>query len=303
MNEPNAAVTGNGGVTAGAVIETTTASFRADVIARSARNPVLVDFWAPWCEPCKQLAPALEKVTRAAGGKISLVKMNIEQYPEIAGQLGIQSIPAVIAFQKGQPVDGFMGALPESQIKGFVERLVGPIGGEAEELIASAEAALGAGHASDAAALFSEALGLDPADVKAIAGLARAQVELGNLDVAAAVLSSAENAKDVGGVLAAARAALDLAKQAESLGDFSDLERRIAADPGNFQARFDLAVALNAAGKRAEAAESLLEIIRRDKSWNDNAARKQLLQLFEAWGHMEPETVAARRQLSVVLYS
>jgi putative thioredoxin len=290
-------------VPAGLIVETSSSSFRADVIAQSTRLPVLVDFWAPWCEPCKKMTPVLEKVVKAAGGKVRLAKMNIEQYPEIAGQLGIQSIPAVIAFQKGQPLNGFSGALPESQIRAFLERLVGPIGGEFEALLADAEAALVAGEISTAADLFHEARDAEPDDVKAIAGLAKSLVALGELDQAEEVLAPAAGAKDIGGALAAARAALDVARQAENVGDFGNLQKAIAADPTNFQARFDLAIALNATGRRKEAAESLMEIIKRDRAWNDEAARKQLLQLFEAWGHMDPDTMSARRKLSVLLFS
>jgi putative thioredoxin len=301
MLEQNKATEAN--APAASIIETSSQGFRVDVIAQSARQPVLVDFWAPWCEPCKTLTPALEKLVKSTGGKVRLAKMNIEQYPEIAGQLGIQSIPAVIAFQKGQPIDGFMGALPESQIKSFLERLIGPIGGEFEELVKEADTALSAGDNERAVELFSEAHATDPDDIKAIAGLARALVATGDLENAEEILLSAANAKDAGGVLAAARSALDVAQQAANVGDFAELEKKIADDPKDYQSRFDLALALNAAGKRNEAADSLMEIIRRDRTWNDGAARKQLLQLFEVWGLMEPETLAARRKLSVVLFS
>ncbi len=285
------------------VAEVTSATFRVDVIAQSARQPVLVDFWAPWCEPCKQLTPILEKIVKAAGGKIRLATMNIEKYPEIAGQLGIQSIPAVIAFQKGQPADGFMGALPESQVRSFLERLIGPIGGELEELVEAAEAALAEGDEGRAIKLFADAHALEPSDVKALAGLARSLVAIKDLDGAEKTLADASTIKDNSGALAAAHSALDLARQAEKVGDFAELGRLIAADPRNYQARFDLALALNGAGKRDEAADSLIEIIRLDRAWNDEAARKQLLQFFEVWGHMEPETIAARRKLSVLLFS
>ena len=283
--------------------ETTTAAFRVDVIAESARQPVLVDFWAPWCEPCKQLTPIIEKVIKAAGGKVKLVKMNIEEHPEIAGQLGVKSIPAVIAFQKGQPVDGFMGALPESQIKGFLERLVGPLGGEGEELAAEAEALLAAGDAQGAVELFSEALALDPAELKCFAGLVRALVALGDLEQARAVLDQAPAGADKSAAIAAARAALEVAEQAASVGDLGALIARVEADPLDHAARIELAVGLNGRGDRREAADQLLEAIRRDRAWNEGAARKQLLQFFEAWGLSDPETLGARRRLSGILFS
>ena len=283
--------------------DTTTAAFRVDVIAESARQPVLVDFWAPWCEPCKQLTPIIEKVIKAAGGKVKLVKMNIEEHPQIAGQLGVKSIPAVIAFQKGQPVDGFMGALPESQIKGFLERLVGPLGGEGEELAAEAEAALAAGDAQGAVELFSEALALDPADLKCLAGLVRALVALGELEQARAVLDQAPAGAEKNAAIAAARAALEVAEQAASVGDLGALIARVEADPLDHAARIELAVGLNGRGDRREAADQLLEAIRRDRAWNEEAARKQLLQFFEAWGLADPETLGARRRLSGILFS
>jgi putative thioredoxin len=285
------------------VKDVTTASFRTDVIAESARRPVLVDFWAPWCGPCKQLAPALEKVVKAAGGKVTLVKMNIDDHPQIAGQLGIQSIPAVIAFQKGQPVDGFMGALPESQIKSFIERLVGPLGGEGDEIVAEAEAALAAGDAQTAGELFSEALSIDPADLKAMGGLIRALVELGELEQAREALGNVPAEGQANPAIAAARAALEVAEQAASVGDTGDLVARIERDPNDHQARFDLALALSAAGKKDDAATALLEIVRRDRTWNDDGARKQLLQFFDAWGAVDPATLAARRKLSGLLFS
>ena len=283
--------------------DTTTASFRVDVIAESARQPVLVDFWAPWCGPCKQLTPVIEKVVKAAGGKVKLVKMNIDEHPEVAGQLGVKSIPAVIAFQKGQPVDGFMGALPESQIKGFLERLVGPLGGAGEELIAEGEAALAAGDAQGAGALFSEALSLDPTDFKAFAGLARALVALGDLEQARAVLDQAPAGAEKNAAIAAARAALEVAEQAASVGDLAPLMARVEADPADHEARIELAIGLNGRGDRRAAADQLLEAIRRDRAWNEEAARKQLLQFFEAWGMADPETLGARRRLSGILFS
>ncbi|MGD1037200.1 MAG: thioredoxin [Roseiarcus sp.] len=297
---------GNGaGAPANPVKDVTTASFKADVIAASARQPVLVDFWAPWCGPCKQLGPALERAVADAKGKVRLVKMNIDDHPQIAGQLGIQSIPAVIAFDKGQPIDGFMGALPESQVRGFIERLVGPLTAAADELLAQAEAAAAKGDAAGAASLYARVLTEDETNPKAIAGLAKLHVEAGDLDQAKAVLSMAAPppaGKDQNPALAAVWAAVRVAEQAAAVGDLAPLEKALAADPDNHQARFDLALALNARGRRDEAADCLLAIIKRDRQWNDEAARKQLLQFFEAWGLMDPAAVTARRKLSAILF-
>jgi putative thioredoxin len=292
----------NPGAAGTAIKDVTTASFREDVIAASARQPVLVDFWAPWCGPCKQLAPALEKSVAAAGGKVKLVKMNIDDHPQIPGQLGIQSIPAVIAFQKGQPVDGFMGALPEAQIRGFLERLVGPLTAGADELIAQAEAALAEGDADAAAEFYSRVLAEDESNSKAIGGLARLHIEAGDLEGARGVLALATG-KDKDPAIAAARAALDLAEQAAALPDAGGLEAAVAANPLDHQARFDLALALNARDERDAAANHLLDIIKRDRTWNDDGARKQLVLFFEAWGPMDPASQAARRKLSALLFS
>jgi putative thioredoxin len=285
--------------------DVTSASFRADVLTASQRQPVLVDFWAPWCGPCKQLAPALERAVADSNGKVALVKMNIDDHPQIAGQLGIQSIPAVIAFSKGQPVDGFVGALPESQIRGFIERLVGPLEGGAAALLAEAEDAAAKGDATGAAEIYAEILEGAPGDPKAVAGLARLQIEAGQLDQAKALLETAPApppGKDQDPAIAAAWAALRLAEQASNVGELAPLEQTVAANPDDHQSRFDLAVALSAKGDREAAADHLLEIIRRDRKWNDEAARKQLLQLFEAWGLMDPATVAARRKLSAIWF-
>jgi putative thioredoxin len=284
--------------------DTTTAGFRQDVIAESMRQPVLVDFWAPWCGPCKQLTPVIEKAVKAAGGKVKLVKMNIDEHPGIAGQLGIQSIPAVIAFTRGQPVDGFMGALPESQVKGFIERLVGPVGPTAvEDVLKEAQALVDAGDLQGAAELYAGVLQEEPENVAAIAALAKLHLDTGDLEGARQFLGMVPPAKANDPAVAAVRAAIELAAQAEALGDTAELERRIAADPADHQARFDLAVALNAKGRREEAVERLIEIVRRDRAWNDDGARKQLLQFFEAWGPMDPVTVMGRRRLSSILFS
>ncbi|MGO4524403.1 thioredoxin [Microvirga sp. 2MCAF35] len=286
------------------VKDTTTANFRQDVLAESMQQPVLVDFWAPWCGPCKQLTPILEKAVRAAGGKVKLVKMNIDEHPQIAGQLGVQSIPAVFAFQRGQPVDGFMGALPESQIKSFIERLVGPLGpGAAEEIMAEADRLAAEGDIGGAAELYSAVLAQDPENVAALAALVKLHVEVSDLEGAKRFLAMAPAAKANDPALAGARAAIELAEQAGSLGDLADLQRRVEADPTDHQARFDLAVGLNALGRREEAANHLLEIVRRDRNWNEDGARKQLVQFFEAWGPMDAMTLAGRRRLSSLLFS
>ena len=286
------------------VKDTTTANFRQDVLAESMQQPVLVDFWAPWCEPCKQLTPILEKAVRAAGGKVKLVKMNIDEHPQIAGQLGVQSIPAVFAFQRSQPVDGFMGALPESQIKSFIERLVGPLGpNAAEEILAEADRLFTEGDIGGAAELYSAVLAQDPENVVALAALVKLHVEVSDLEGAKRFLAMAPEAKANDPALAGARAAIELAEQAGSLGDLADLQRRVETDPTDHQARFDLAVGLNARGRREEAANHLLEIVRRDRNWNDDGARKQLVQFFEAWGPMDAMTLAGRRRLSSLLFS
>jgi putative thioredoxin len=295
----------NGGAQASAVKDVTTASFGPEVIAASQRQPVLVDFWAPWCAPCKQLAPVLEKAVADSGGKVKLVKMNIDDHPQIPGQLGIQSIPAVIAFDKGQPIDGFMGALPEGQVRGFIERLVGPLTAGADELIAQAQTAAAAGDAAGAAALYSRVLTEDEGHVKAIAGLAKLHVDAGDLEQAKAVLSLAPApapGKDPDPAISAVTAAIDLAERAAALGDLAPLEKALADNPDDNQARYDLALALSARGERDAAADRLLEIIKRNRQWNEDAARKQLVKFFEAWGLMDPAAVQARRKLSALIF-
>jgi putative thioredoxin len=291
--------------TADAVVkDTTTQTFVKDVIEESKRQPVLVDFWAPWCGPCKQLTPVLEKAVKAAKGKVKLVKMNIDDHPAIPGQMGIQSIPAVIAFVNGQPADGFMGALPESQVVAFLERLTKDrIGGEAQDLLKAADAALAEGDTEGAADIYAQLLAEDGGNVPALAGLARCYVETGALDQARQTLDMVPEAKRNEASVAAARAALELAEQAKTLGPVAELEQKVAANPLDHQARFDLALALNGQGQRVQALEHLLSIVKRDRKWNDDGARKQLVQFFDAWGPTDEATVEGRRRLSSILFA
>jgi putative thioredoxin len=295
-----------GGMTAApdVVKDTTTQGFIKDVIEESKQQPVLVDFWAPWCGPCKQLTPVLEKAVKAAKGKVKLVKMNIDEHPAIPGQMGIQSIPAVIAFSAGQPIDGFMGALPESQVVAFLERLTkGKIGGADQDLLKAADEALAHGSPADAANLYSQLLTQDSGNVAALAGLARCYVRTGALEQAKQTLAMVPEAKRNEAAVAAARAALEVAEQAKSVGPVDELERKVAANPLDHQARFDLATALSGANKRAEAVDHLIEIIKRDRKWNEDGARKQLVQFFEAWGPADEATVEGRKRLSSILFS
>jgi putative thioredoxin len=288
----------------GLIKETTTQGFMKDVIEESKRQPVLIDFWAPWCGPCKQLTPVLEKVVKNAKGKVKLVKMNIDEHPAIPGQMGIQSIPAVIAFVNGQPADGFMGALPEGQVLAFIERLTkGAVAGDTKDVMAAADAALAEGKIQEAAQVYAELAAEDPDNVAALAGLARSYLAADQIDKARETLAKVPEAKRNDAAVAAARAALEIAEQASSVGPLGELEQKVAANPLDHQARFDLAVALNAHNKRHEAVDNLIEIVKRDRKWNEDGARKQLVQFFEAWGPTDEATVAGRRKLSSVLFA
>jgi putative thioredoxin len=288
----------------GLIKDTTTQTFVKDVIEESKRQPVLIDFWAPWCGPCKQLTPVLEKAVRAAKGKVKLVKMNIDEHPAIPGQMGIQSIPAVIAFVNGQPADGFMGALPESQVMAFLERLTKDrIGGEAKDMLKAADAALAEGDPAGAADLYAQLLDEDNTNVHALAGLARCYVETGAIDQAKQTLALVPDTKRNEASVLAAQAALDLAEQAKSLGPMADLEQKVAANPLDHQASFDLALALNSTGRRLEALEHLISIVKRDRKWNDDGARKQLVQFFDAWGPTDEATIEGRKRLSSILFA
>jgi putative thioredoxin len=280
-------------------------SFQADVLDASHEVPVIVDFWAPWCEPCKQLGPTIEKVVRKTGGRVRLVKIDIDQSPDIAQAMRVQSIPAVYAFDQGRPVDGFVGAQPESEIKAFVERLIGEIGpSPVEQALEHAKSALQSKDYGTASALFGQILQHEAGNPDAVAGLARCYLAAGDAARAREVLDKAGDEHRNHPEIVGAVAALALAEQAsESAGETAENEARVAANANDHQARLDLAMALYAAGRNDEAIDHLLEIVRRDRAWNDEAARKQLLTFFEALGPMDPLVVSARRQLSSILFS
>ncbi len=285
--------------------DTDTKRFAADVIEPSRKVPVLVDFWAPWCGPCKQLTPLLEKAVKQANGKVRLVKINVDENQQLAGQLRIQSIPAVFAFVDGQPVDGFMGALPESQIKQFIDRLGGQ-GSMAEELEAAVEQARLALSQKDyqtAAQVFASVLQVDREHAGAIAGLARCQIETGDFANAQATLALVPPSKASDPEIIGAKAALELALNPVDTSEIATLRRQVEGDPLDLQARYDLAIALNAAGERADALDNLLVIVRKQRDWNEEAARKQLVKFFEAWGVKDEFTIQGRKKLSSILFS
>lgn len=281
--------------------DATDASFIDDVVEASKTTPVIVDFWATWCGPCRQLGPALEKAVLAAKGAVKLVKVDIDKNPAYAGQLRVQSIPAVFAFVDGRPVDGFMGALPDSQVKQFVDRLAKQGGASpVDELLGMAKESLELGDAGGAAQAYAQALQMDPTNVKAIGGMARVLQQAGDLDQAREVLEMAPpDAKDPD--IDAVRAALALADEAPS--ETSEFEARILADADDHEARLEYAKALAASGQMHEAVDQLIESIRRDREWNDQAARKQLLTIFEAAGPMSDVAKQGRRKLSTILFS
>jgi len=288
------------------VKDTTTKAFAADVLEESRRQPVLVDFWAPWCGPCKTLSPIIEKVVKAANGAVRLVKMNIDEHPTIAGQLGIQSIPAVIAFVDGRAVDGFIGALPEGEVKAFIDRIAGAAPATAapnpDELVAEGSRLLEESDAATAAEVFAEALALAPQSAAALAGLARAQLANGDVEAAKKTIATVpENSTDP--AVAAARAQIRLAGEVSDLPDEASLSARLAADPKDHQARFDLALLRNSKGDRQGAVDALLEIMAKDRSWQEEKARKQLLQFFDAWGPTDEATLSGRRRLSSLLFA
>ncbi|WP_428643267.1 thioredoxin [Roseibium sp.] len=294
----------SGGTGGDLVMDVTTQTFMTDVIDASRTQTVLVDFWAPWCGPCKQLTPVIEAAVRAAGGRVKLAKMNIDEHPEVAGQMGIQSIPAVVAFKDGQPVDGFMGAQQESQVKAFIEKVAGPAPvSQTDTYLEQANDLLTAGDYAQAAQLFGAVMQMEADNVKAVAGLAQCYLGADELERARQALELVPEDKQDDEAFAAAKAALELAEQAASLGDLAELQQRIDKDPLDHQARFDLALGLNGKGDKNGAVDQLIEIVRRDRDWNEDGARRQLLQFFEAWGFKDPASAYGRRKLSSVLFS
>ncbi|MDF1717037.1 MAG: thioredoxin [Antarcticimicrobium sp.] len=302
-------LSGNGAAPAADLIkDSSEATFMADVIEASKEVPIIVDFWAPWCGPCKTLGPLLEEAVKAAGGAVKMVKVNVDEAQMIAGQLQIQSIPTVYAFHNGQPVDGFQGALPGSEIKAFIDRVIQAAGGEApgaglDEAVAAAEEMLDQGAAADAAQTFAAILGEDPNHAGAYGGLVRAHIATGDLDQAEAVLNGAPAEISHAPELEAAHAQLELARQAADAGPVAELLAAVEADPSNNEARFDLAKALHAKGDVEEAVAQLLELFRRDREWNDGAAKAQLFTIFEALKPNDPVVLNGRRKLSSMIFA
>jgi len=295
------------------VKDSTDRAFKADVIDASLEAPVLVDFWAPWCGPCRSLSPNIEKVVKEKAGKIRLVKINIDENPSIAGQLGVQSIPAVFAFAGGRPVDAFLGNIPESEVRKFADKVIaaapagrpaqGSIEEEIKNALAAAKDGLAAGDLNTAAQIYGMVLQHQPDNAEALLGMARVYLKAGEAEQAQAVFGTIPEAARKGADYTSLAAELKLLTEAASVGGTADLARKVEKAPDDHQARYDLAIALNAEGKRVEAAEQLVALMKRDRTWNDDGARKKLLELFEAWGAKDPATLKGRRLLSSLLFS
>jgi len=293
--------------------DSTDRAFKADVIDASLETPVLVDFWAPWCGPCRALTPNIEKVIKEKGGKVRLVKINIDENPQIAGQLGVQSIPNVFAFAGGRPIDMFLGNLPESEVRKFADRVIAAAGpgkpqaGSVEEEIknamAAAKEALGAGDLNTAAQIFGMVLQHQPENAEAILGMSRVYLKAGEAEQAQTIFDTVPADARKGNDYVSLAAELKLLSEAADLGGTADLLRKLDKSPDDHQTRYDLAIALNAEGKRAEAAEQLVALMKRDRAWNDDGARKKLLDFFEAWGPKDAATLKGRRMLSALLFS
>ena len=300
-NDP--AAVGSPAAPAALIKESDTANFATDVVEPSMEVPIIVDFWAPWCGPCKQLGPLLEKLVTQAGGLVRMVKINVDENKELAAQMRVQSIPAVFAFKDGQPADGFVGAQTERQVKDFIGRLIGDAEPPLEAALEQAKAAMDDGNIDVAGPIYMDVMRQDPENAEAIAGLIRCSIAFGKLEHAQEIIVQLGDKIKAAPEVAAAISALELAQQGDASGDTAHLRQKVEADPGDHQSRFDLAIALYGAQQKDEALRELLELFRRDRTWDDEAARKQMVKIFEALGHDHPTTMEIRKELTALLYS